>query len=183
MPGKFFQHLKPVLLLLLFFSVSTALLAQDKKAKGQQVQKDGVTAYIVRDDSSSDISLTMLIAHKTSFTSRVCAVLGKEIVPLVFSVSTLPHKVAWFDPARLRFEQQGKVWQPDSTKLDDAMIFIGDDKRFGGMIASGEIHQAVLLLPDWFDVAAPIFVSYHRAARTIPVYSQISVSREKNRGR
>ncbi len=165
MPGKRFSRLAVLSVLLLFSSAANPMFAQGKKAKGQLIQKDGVTAYIVRQDSSKSISLTMLIAHKTTFTQRVQDVLGRKVVPLVFSVSTLPHQAAWFEPSRLSFAQGGKTWQPDSTRLDDAVIFIGEDTRFGGMITSGEIHQAVILLPEWFDVTRPIYVTYHKPAQ------------------
>jgi hypothetical protein len=95
---------------------------------------------------------------------------GENVTPLVFSVSTLPLRHVVFDPARLRFEQRGRAWQPDSSRRALDVWPLEEGSRFGGPIADGQIQQGVILLPAWFDPQAPITVRYgdfHYLARFV----------------
>ena len=127
---------------------------------GRQIKKDGITAYIVRDAETNAISLTMLIAHNSKLAHRIEKMVKRDVLPLTFSVSTLPGSSTYFDPTKLQFEQDGKTWSPDSSALDSVIVILQANGKFGGLIDGGETQQAVILLPNWFNIDAPLFVRY-----------------------
>jgi hypothetical protein len=86
--------------------------------------------------------------------------LGEKVTPLVFSVSTLPNRAVAFDPAKLRFEQRGRAWQPAMGNQVADIVPLDDDAKFGGMLKEGEVHQGIVLLPAWIDPQQPITVRY-----------------------
>ncbi len=160
-------------LVLVLFLISAQVNAQSyrTKSKGRLVKKDGVSAYIVRDDMSKALKLTMLVAHKSSFSKRVVKMVGHNVVPLTFSVSTAPNISIDFNPKKIQFTQNGKTWQADSLAFKEAVIQLNADEPFGGLMSSGDTHQAVFLLPGWFDINAPLYVHYDDEVKHIPVAS------------
>jgi len=154
---------------LLAFSVGLAFFAGTQQAfsqteenakKGIQLKKEGITAYIVRDESLDGIKLTMLIGHNGKLSQRIRKMVGRDVIPLIFSVSTLPGQTTYFNPLALEFVQDGKSWRPDSSALDSVIIMLEEKGKFGGVLEGGQTHQAVLLLPEWFQVNKPIYIRY-----------------------
>lgn len=153
--------------LILAFQLSLVLVpapsngqAVGEQKSGRQLKKDGITAYIVRDADMNTISLTMLIAHNSKLAHRIEKMVKRDVLPLTFSVSTLPGNSTYFDPTKLQFEQDGKIWNPDSSSLDSVIVILQADGKFGGLLSGGETQQAVILLPNWFNIDAPLFVRY-----------------------
>ncbi|KAA3662153.1 MAG: hypothetical protein DWQ10_03085 [Calditrichaeota bacterium] len=147
--------------------------AQSKytKTTGRLVKKDGVTAYIVRDDMSKALKLTMLVAHKSTFSERVVKMVGHDVVPLTFSVSPAPSTAIYFDPFKIKFIQNGKAWSADSLDPEKDVIRLNENEPFGGTMKNGDTHQAVFLLPGWFDINAPLYVRYDDQAKHVPLVS------------
>ncbi len=145
-----------------FFCAAGLLQAQEKAPvrKGVELKKEGITAYIVRDSSLNTIKLTMLIGHNPTLTRRIQKMVGRKVTPLIFSVSTLPGQSTYFNPVNLRFYQDGREWSPDSAALDSSIIMLEEKGRFGGVLHGGETHQAVILLPGWFNPSKSIIVHY-----------------------
>ncbi len=149
-----------VMLALFAGTQSVAAQAEESAQKGIQLKKEGITAYIVRDESLDGIKLTMLIGHNSKLSQRIRKMVGRDVIPLIFSVSTLPGQTTFFNPLALEFIQDGKTWRPDSSALDSAMIMLEEKGKFGGVLEGGQTHQAVLLLPEWFQPNRPIYVRY-----------------------
>ncbi|RMD96895.1 MAG: hypothetical protein D6814_10560 [Calditrichaeota bacterium] len=145
-----------------FVHAPQMLNAQDIKNDnaGRVIKKEGITAYIVRDKEKNTIKLTMLIAHNNALTRRIQNMVGRKVLPLIFSVSTVPGQAYYFNPSYLQFEQNGKTWRPDSSALDSLIIILEENGKFGGLVEGGQTHQAVVLLPSWFKINAPILVRY-----------------------
>ncbi len=176
--SKFFNlnnnlNIKSILTAVLVLSCSVPVLAQagHTKSKGRLVKKDGVSAYIVRDEMNKSLKLTMLIAHKSSFSKRVVKMVGHQVVPLTFSVSTAPNTSINFAPQNIEFIQNGRSWHADSLQLEDVVIRLNENEAFGGLMKNGDTHQAVFLLPGWFDIDAPLFVHYEDRGTEQPLAS------------
>jgi len=76
----------------------------------------------------------------------------------------------YFDPALLFFEQNGHVWQPQVSGSGLDVLPLEDGAAFGGTLVNGELHQGVILLPDWFNASEPIMLRYedfHYLARFV----------------
>ena len=170
---NYMPSLKFALITGLVLSCSMPVWAQagNPKSKGRLVKKDAVSAYIVRDEMSKSLKLTMLIAHKSSFSKRVVKMVGHSLVPLTFSVSTAPNTTINFVPEKIEFIQNGKTWHADSLQLADVVIRLNENETFGGVIKSGDTQQAVFLLPGWFDINAPLFVRYDDQETRMPLVS------------
>ncbi|KAA3620203.1 MAG: hypothetical protein DWQ05_05595 [Calditrichaeota bacterium] len=160
-----------IFMLTLSFATPAFSQSSNLKSKGRLVKKDGVSAYMVRDNMSKSLKLTMLVAHKTSFSKRVVKMLGHDAVPLTFSVSTAPNTAIQFDPKKIQFIQNGKTWHADSLKLEDAVIRLNEGEPFGGLMRNGDTHQAVFILPGWFDIDAPLYVRYDDNQVDMPLVS------------
>lgn len=140
------------------------LIPNQKLAAGQ------ITSFFIRANDSKRIQLSMLITHQKEFTQAVRQLLQEKVTPLLFSVSTLPNRTVNFDPALLRFEQRGRIWQPNALKNSTDVWPLEEGGNFGGIIDESQIHQGVILLPNWFDPDAPITVRYgdfHYLARFV----------------
>ena len=146
--------------LFLLVPALTHAQADSEQQSGRRIKKDGITAYIVRDAETNSISLTMLIAHNSKLAHRIEKMVKRDVLPLTFSVSTLPGTSTYFDPTALVFEQEGKTWSPDSSALDSCVVILQARGKFGGLIRGGETQQAVILLPSWFNIDAPLYVRY-----------------------
>jgi len=129
-----------------------------------------ITSFFIRANDSKRIQLSVLVTHKKEFTHAVRKLVQENVTPLLFSVSTLPNRTVNFDPALLRFEQRGRIWQPNGLKNSIDVWPLEEGGRFGGVITESQVHQGVVLLPEWFDPAAPITVRYgdfHYLARFV----------------
>jgi len=126
----------------------------------KKIAAEQITSFFIRANDSKRIQLSVLVTHKKEFTDAVRKLVQENVTPLLFSVSTLPNRTVNFDPALLRFEQRGRIWQPDDLKNSIAVWPLEEGGRFGGVINESQVHQGVILLPDWFDPAAPITVGY-----------------------
>lgn len=148
---------------LVVLTAGTALSQTEAKKNvrlGKFLEKDSIVTYIVRDQEKDEINLTMLIAHNSALDARIQKLSGQKLLPIVFSVSTVPHHSYYFNPLALVFEQGGKKWRLDSLTVGSQIIQLEADGKFGGMVHPGEIHQAVILLPEWFRIDEPIYVQY-----------------------
>jgi hypothetical protein len=72
----------------------------------------------------------------------------------------LPNRSVEFDPAKLRFEQLGRSWQPTAGNHVADIVPLDDNAKFGGMVKEGEVHQGIVLLPAWINPQEPITLRY-----------------------
>jgi hypothetical protein len=126
----------------------------------QKIETDKITSFFVRANDSKRIQLTMLVAYKAELSKAVRQIVGQNVTPLVFSVSTLPNRSVDFDPTLLRFEQRGRSWQPQLNEKVMDILPLDENEKFGGKVSDGEVHQGIVLLPAWFDPKAPITLRY-----------------------
>jgi hypothetical protein len=136
----------------------------------RKIETDKVTSFFVRANDSKRIQLSMLVAYKAEFTQAVRELVGHKVTPLVFSVSTLPNRIVYFDPSQLCFEQGGRCWRPEAMGGQLDVLSLEEGGRFGGKLTDGELHQGVIFLPEWFDPATPITLRYgdfHYLARFV----------------
>jgi hypothetical protein len=126
----------------------------------KKAEIDKITSFFVRANDSKRIQLSILVTHKKEFTQAVRQLLQENVTPLLFSVSTLPNRTINFDPALLRFEQRGRIWQPNGVINSIDIWPLEEGGQFGGVITESQAHQGVILLPGWFDSQAPITVRY-----------------------
>ncbi|MGH7601814.1 MAG: hypothetical protein ACREOI_36085, partial [bacterium] len=134
------------------------------------LEANKITSLFVRANESNRIQLSLLITYKDEFTQAVRELIGEEVTPLLFSVSTLPTRTAQFDPALLRFEQRGRSWQPRPERNAIDVWPWEEGGAFGGTVTDAQIHQGVILLPKWFDPQTPITMRYgdfHYLARFV----------------
>lgn len=126
----------------------------------KKIEADKITSFFVRANDSKRIQLSMLVAYKPEFAEAVQQMIGQKVTPLVFSVSTLPNRQVEFDPAKLRFEQRGRTWQPDASQDVLDVLPLDDNAKFGGLVTDREVHQGVVLLPAWMNAKEPITLHY-----------------------
>jgi hypothetical protein len=126
----------------------------------KKIEADKITSFFVRANDSKRIQLSMLVAYKPEFAEAVQQMVGQKVTPLVFSVSTLPNRRVEFDPAKLRFEQRGRTWQPDVSKDVLDVLPLDENAKFGGLVTDREVHQGVVLLPAWMNPKEPITLRY-----------------------
>jgi hypothetical protein len=141
----------------------------------KKIEADKVTSFFVRANDSKRIQLSMLVAYKPDFAEAVQAMVGQKVTPLVFSVSTLPNRQVEFDPAKLRFEQRGRVWQPNVSQDAYEVLPLDENAKFGGLITDREVHQGIVLLPAWMNPKEPITLRYddfHYLARFADLQGQ-----------
>jgi hypothetical protein len=145
---------------------STELESPKKKSSPKPVERhaftpdkkiavDKITSFFVRANDSKRIQLSILIVHKQEFTQAARAFFNENVTPLLFSVSTLPNRTVFFDPALLRFEQRGRIWQPGASGNLPEVLPIAAGERFGGELTDSQVQQGVILLPEWFDLKRP----------------------------
>jgi hypothetical protein len=126
----------------------------------QKIEGDKITSFFVRANDSKRIQLSMLVAYKAELTEAVRQIFGQKVTPLVFSVSTLPNRSVQFDPTQLRFEQRGRIWQPESGDNAADFLPLDEDAKFGGTVTDGQVHQGIVLLPAWINPKEPVTVRY-----------------------
>ncbi len=136
----------------------------------KKIETDKITSFFVRANDSKRIQLSMLVAYKVELADAIQQLFGQKVTPLVFSVSTLPNRKFEFDPAKLRFEQGGRSWQPDLSKEVVEVLPLDENAKFGGMVTDREVHQGIVLLPAWMNPKEPITLRYgdfHYLARFV----------------
>lgn len=136
----------------------------------RKLEANKITSLFVRANDSRRIQFSILITYKDEFTQAVRKLIGEEVTPLLFSVSTLPTRTAHFEPALLRFEQRGRSWQPSPERNAIDIWPWEEGGPFGGTLTDAQVHQGVILLPAWFDPQTPITLRYgdfHYLARFI----------------
>ncbi|MFQ5864261.1 MAG: hypothetical protein ACE5IW_03430 [bacterium] len=134
---------------------------------GIQISSENqINSLFVRQVGNGPMAMIMLIAHDKEVTQIVQEILQSKQTPLIFSVSALPFTEANFDPSLFRFEQNHRVWPARSEPIDKVMFALSGAK-FGGALKDGEIHQGVVLLPEWFDLRQPITIRYLDNARLL----------------
>jgi hypothetical protein len=126
----------------------------------QKIEHNKITSFFVRANDSKQIQLSILVAYKPELTQALRQLFGEKVTPLLFSVSTLPNRTAAFDPTRFCFEQRGRVWQPNHLKNALDILPVEEGGRFGGTITDSQVHQGIILLPEWFDPQSPITLRY-----------------------
>jgi hypothetical protein len=141
----------------------------------KKIEADKITSFFVRANDSKRIQLSMLVAYKPEFAEAVQQMVGQKVTPLVFSVSTLPNRQVEFNPAKLRFEQRGRAWQPEADKDVLDVLPLDENAKFGGLVTDREVHQGVVLLPAWMNPKEPITLHYgdfHYLARFADLQSK-----------
>jgi hypothetical protein len=144
--------------------------AREPLAPARKLETNKITSLFVRTNDSNRIQFSILITYKDEFTRAVRELIGEEVTPLLFSVSTLPNRTAHFEPALLRFEQRGRSWQPSPERSAIDIWPWEEGGTFGGTLTDTQVQQGVILLPEWFDPQAPITLRYgdfHYLARFI----------------
>jgi hypothetical protein len=139
-------------------------------APARKLEANKITSLFVRANDSKRIQFSILITYKDEFTQAVRELIGEEVTPLLFSVSTLPTRTAHFEPALLRFEQRGRSWQPSPERSAIDIWPWEEGGAFGGPLTDAQVQQGVILLPAWFDPQAPITLRYgdfHYLARFV----------------
>jgi hypothetical protein len=119
-----------------------------------------ITPLFIRSTPKGHIDLTMLIAYDQRISNLAKEIMNKAVIPLIFSVSTMPFVNDNFEPTSLVFEQNGKRWSPSNHADTIDMFPIDEDTPFGGPISDTQIHQGVVMLPSWFDINLPIEINY-----------------------
>ncbi len=142
----------------------SAVVANPKGNRSLALQRptvmvNQITSFYVRGGEQNRIMLSMLMGHNFELTTLVRQVTGDQVTPVVLSVSTLPDRQGFFDPALLSFEQNGKIWKPNVNSTDD-LLPLTPETPFGGEVNQGQVHQGVFFIPAWFDTEASIFVNY-----------------------
>ena len=136
----------------------------------RKLETNKIISLFVRANDSNRIQFSILITYKNEFTQAVRSLIGEEVTPLLFSVSTLPTRTANFDPALLRFEQRGRSWQPSPERNAIDVWPWEEGGTFGGILTDTRPQQGVILLPAWFDPQTPITLRYenfHYLARFV----------------
>lgn len=127
----------------------------------KKMETDKITSFFVRANDSKRIQLSMLVVYKAELAAAIQKMYGQKVTPLVFSVSTFPNRQVNFDPAKLRFEQGGRIWTPESGKAAVNILPLDDNAKFGGVVSDGEVHQGIVLLPAWMNPQEPITLRYN----------------------
>ncbi|MFQ5823975.1 MAG: hypothetical protein ACE5JB_07970 [bacterium] len=122
--------------------------------------KNQISSLFVRHDGNGPMAMIMLIVHDKEVTQAVQKFMQSKRIPLIFSVSTLPHTEVNFDLSFFQFEQDQRLWQPKTESNSIEMFPLGKETKFGGTLKDSEIHQGIVLLPDWFDLSRPITIRY-----------------------
>jgi hypothetical protein len=126
----------------------------------KRMETDKITSFFVRANDSKRIQLSMLVVYKAELAAAVQKMYGRKVTPLVFSVSTFPNRNIAFDPEKLRFEQRGRIWQPENNDAAVEVLPLDDNAKFGGVVNDGEVHQGIVLLPAWMNPQEPITLRY-----------------------
>jgi hypothetical protein len=126
----------------------------------KKMETDKITSFFVRANDSKRIQLSMLVAYKADLAAAMQKMYGHKVTPLVFSVSTFPNRHIEFDPAKLRFEQRGRIWQPGTHANTVEVLPLDDHAKFGGVVTDSEVHQGIVLLPAWMNPQEPITLRY-----------------------
>lgn len=126
----------------------------------KKMETDKITSFFVRANDSKRIQLSMLVVYKAELAVAMQKMYGQKVTPLVFSVSTFPNRRFDFDPAKLRFEQGGRIWHPAGAEGVVDILPLDDNAKFGGVVTDGEVHQGIVLLPAWINPKAPITLRY-----------------------
>jgi hypothetical protein len=126
----------------------------------KKMETDKITSFFVRANDSKRIQLSMLVVYKAELAVAMQKMYGRKMTPLVFSVSTFPNRNVEFDPEKLRFEQRGRIWHPESSPNAVDILPLDDNAKFGGVVTDGEIHQGIVLLPSWMNPQEPITLRY-----------------------
>jgi len=126
----------------------------------KKMETDKITSFFVRANDSKRIQLSMLVVYKTDLAVAIQKMYGQKMTPLVFSVSTFPNRQVAFDPAKLRFEQRGRIWHPETGQNSADILPLDDNAKFGGVVTDSEVHQGIVLLPAWINPQAPITLRY-----------------------
>lgn len=124
-----------------------------------------INSLFIRPEGKHSKTILMLVAYNEEVTKAVRRILQTNETPLIFSVSTLPSTEVFFDPTFLQFEQDDQIWQPNDKPDNYELFPLGKNAKFGGKLNDADIHQGVILLPEWFDINHPItirYISYER---------------------
>jgi hypothetical protein len=126
----------------------------------KKMESDKITSFFVRANDSKRIQLSMLVVYKAELAAAIRKMYDQKVTPLVFSVSTFPNRQVAFDPAKLRFEQCGRIWHPGGDQDAVDILPLDDNAKFGGLVIDGEVHQGIVLLPAWMNPKEPITLRY-----------------------
>lgn len=119
-----------------------------------------ITSLFIRPQGKATMEITMLIACSRNITNAAREILNKKITPLVFSVSTLPFVSTEFYPEDFSFIQDGRSWSPNKEEAKHDMFALGENGKFGGTVVDSQVHQGVILLPEWFDLTKQVTIKY-----------------------
>jgi len=128
----------------------------------QPNESDGqkLTSLFIKSTKDAKIKFTMLVAYNDGVTQNMRQITQKDVTPLIFSVSALPLEATDFSPEEFVFSQKGRRWSPQHSKKALDMFALNVNHQFGGILHESQIHQGVIVLPEWFDLQKPIEISY-----------------------
>ncbi len=116
--------------------------------------------FVVRPQPAGKIEFFIEMALNDEIIQRVRTLFVEKVTPLLVIASTSHGGTVYFDPEKLRFEQEAQSWQPRRT--GDGLDIVPADyrQRFGGKLCSTEVHLGFILVPEAFDFTDPVAVHY-----------------------
>jgi hypothetical protein len=125
----------------------------------------------------ADGALTITVAYSDRFVAIARESMGTEVIPLILSVSALAPQGSYFYPDRIRVAQGGREWTPVVVGEERELFSLDGQRAAGGLLAANEVRQVVLLLPEWFDIARPLHISYGASTKTLRlVHTESSIA-------
>jgi hypothetical protein len=119
-----------------------------------------ITSMFIRSSENREIDLTVLVTYDAHITDMIQRSLNERVIPLIFSVSTMPFVETAFEPNAFIFEQGTKRWSPSEKNPENFVFPLGADEQFGGTLSEQDVHQGVIMLPSGFDVNKPVKITY-----------------------
>lgn len=123
------------------------------------IMADQITSFFIRGGEQNRIMLSMRMGHNFELTTMVRQLTGDQVTPVFVAVSTLPDRQGFFDPMLVSFEQNGKIWKPNPTAVED-LLPLTAETAFGGDVSKGQVHQGVFFAPAWLNPSEPVIVHY-----------------------
>lgn len=123
-----------------------------------------INSMFIRSHKGGSPAMIILVAYDDEIVETVQRELQTPKIALLLSASTLPSYEVNLDPSFIQFEQDHRTWHPHSKSNNDYFALFSRTK-FGGIIHEGEIHQGIVMLPEWFDLHRPITIHYLDSSR------------------
>ncbi|MFQ5706296.1 MAG: hypothetical protein ACE5HO_02545 [bacterium] len=138
-----------------------------QRADTDAVESKQINSLFVRPQKKESVAMLMLVAYDQEIVNSVREITQTKQTALIFSVSTLPYAEVHFEPSFLIFRQEGRSWHAGTKSSHGDVFPLGKNAKFGGLINDSDIHQGVILLPEWFDLSLPLTIQYLDYTRVI----------------